>query len=121
MLVLTAYIFLSLLPRGRVAKIPLAETEIANLKAALDEYHVQFGEYPGSENARILKALLGENPKKIKLFDANPKRLNSRGEFLDPWKTPYEIQIIGNTNFAIRSSGADRVFGNQDDITNSVQ
>jgi hypothetical protein len=106
---------------GERSKIATARTETFNLRAALNQYQIEFGEYPHGENGSILKALLGNNAKKIRFFDANPKRFNSRGEFLDPWKTPYKIQIIGNTNFAIRSPGADRVFGSQDDITNSAQ
>jgi hypothetical protein len=118
LLVSAAYIFLSSLAGSRRAEIPLAQTDIANLAAALNQYHLELGEYPQGENASVLKALLGENSKNIKFFDANPKRFDSLGQFFDPWNTPYKIQIFGNTNFAVRSFGPNRIFDDKDDLTN---
>ena len=121
LLALAAYIFLPLLAGGRQPKIPLAKTEIAKLRAALNQYRAEFGEYPSGTSAEILKILLRENSKKIQFFTVNPKWVNSAGELVDPWKTPYEIKIFQQTNFAIRSAGPNRAFGDKDDfIFNSV-
>ncbi len=35
---------------------------------------------------------------------------------MDPWKTPYEINLIGQTNYIIRSAGPNHLFGDKDDI-----
>jgi len=49
------------------------------------------------------------------------KSINSQGELLDVWQTPYQIKILAQTNFIIRSAGKDKIFGDADDIIfNSV-
>ena len=46
---------------------------------------------------------------------------NGQGQILDPWQTPYRIEIFRQTNFVIRSAGTDKVFGNADDVVfNSI-
>jgi hypothetical protein len=43
-------------------------------------------------------------------------RTNSIGEMVDYWNVPHQIQIVGRTNFVIRSGGPNKKFGDQDDI-----
>jgi hypothetical protein len=46
---------------------------------------------------------------------------NTAGELLDVWRTPYQIELTGQTNFVIRSAGPNRHFGDEDDIVfNSI-
>lgn len=46
---------------------------------------------------------------------------NASGELIDIWQTPYRIELIGPTNFIIRSAGKNQKFGDADDIIfNSV-
>ena len=115
-LILLGNIFLPHLVDGKPAKIPLARMEISNLSAALTHYQAELAENPSGTKANILKTLLGENSKKLPFLHVNPKAVNSRGEFMDPWKTPYQINIIGQTNFIIRSAGPNRIFGDKDDL-----
>lgn len=42
--------------------------------------------------------------------------INSQGELLDVWHTPYQIKIEAQTNFIVRSAGPDKRFGDADDI-----
>lgn len=35
---------------------------------------------------------------------------------VDPWKSPYQIQFIDQTNFLIRSAGKNAKFGDADDF-----
>jgi len=42
--------------------------------------------------------------------------INSQGELLDVWHTPYQIKIVAQTNFIVRSAGPDQKFGDKDDI-----
>jgi hypothetical protein len=41
---------------------------------------------------------------------------NENGELLDVWQTPYQIEIISQTNFIVHSAGRDQKFGDADDI-----
>lgn len=43
-------------------------------------------------------------------------RTNGAGELLDCWLMPFQITLIGPTNFSIRSAGPDKHLGNRDDI-----
>ncbi len=101
---------------SRKPRIPMARREMSNLVAAFNQYYAAYGAYLQGTNSTVLKILLGDNPRKIQLFNADPRRIDSKGEFLDPWKTPYDIQISDQTNYIIRSAGASRVFGDKYDI-----
>ena len=37
-------------------------------------------------------------------------------ELFDFWHTPYQVKIIAQTNFTIRSAGPNKIFGDADDI-----
>ena len=41
---------------------------------------------------------------------------NHSGAMVDAWQTPYKIELIGPTNFAVHSAGGDKTFGTKDDI-----
>jgi hypothetical protein len=43
-------------------------------------------------------------------------RTNAAGEPVDIWQTPYQFELVGQTNFIIRSAGQDQKFGDQDDM-----
>ena len=43
-------------------------------------------------------------------------RTNTSGETVDIWDTPYQIELVGRTNFIIRSAGKNCRFGDKDDI-----
>jgi hypothetical protein len=42
--------------------------------------------------------------------------INSQGELLDVWQTPYQIKFMPPTNFVIHSAGPNKKFGDADDI-----
>ncbi|MGB8352431.1 MAG: hypothetical protein WCD79_00935 [Chthoniobacteraceae bacterium] len=54
-------------------------------------YNVEYGVMPSGGNARIIKALRGDNPRKLVFFDLPDKDINANGEYTDPWGTPYRI------------------------------
>ncbi len=124
-LFLVAWIFsnfiLPPLVRKKRPKVPQARMEINNLIAALDQYHAETENYPFGTTAEICRVLYGENPAKLVFFTANPKRVGASGELMDPWNTPYEIQILGQTNYIIRSAGPNRIFGDKDDLELSTK
>jgi hypothetical protein len=43
-------------------------------------------------------------------------RTNALGEVIDIWQMPFQIKLVGQTNFIIRSAGPDQKFGDADDI-----
>lgn len=48
-------------------------------------------------------------------------RTNASGEAVDIWQKPFQIKLVGQTNFIIRSAGPDQKFEDSDDIIfNSV-
>ena len=44
-----------------------------------------------------MNTLRGDNPLKIVFFEAPSNRFNARGEYLDPWGTPFHIDASNPT------------------------
>jgi len=103
------------IPRGQDAKIVLCRTEIARLITATEQYQAKYGSYPPGGRREFIRSLLGDNSDKIAFVELNRSRFNPAGEFLDPWGTPYEIQITTDTNLVVRSAGKNKKFGDKDD------
>jgi len=91
--------------------------DVVNLKAALQQYHAEYGALPGGNSSQILTVLRGENPWKICFFTAPPRSINPSGEFIDPWGTPYYIGYASTSRVFVRSAGKNKIFGDKDDIT----
>ena len=106
-------------PQRRLTK---AEHDIDQLVLALNGFARENGRYPRGTTAEIAKLLLGEevkgqNPKHLDYIEAKSYEMNSTGEFIDPWGSPYHISCDGGPR--IYSDGPNRVdeFGQGDDIT----
>lgn len=102
-------------------KIQQARHDVGQLREALDLYLGEQGAYPSGSAAEISQLLRGQsvggqNPKKASYIEAAAGEMNSRGEFVDPWGTPYRI-IIGSPP-RVYSCGPNRVDegGGGDDI-----
>lgn len=93
-----------------------ARAQMASLAKALDNYRLDNGRYPGSEQG--LKSLL-EKP-------AGANRWNGpylRGNLpLDPWGNPYWYRFPGSTgsDFELMSMGKDGQSGGQDEAADLV-
>jgi hypothetical protein len=107
---------------GGPAKVPRARSDESQLGAGIKEYKSVFGNYPTGKNANVVRALAGNNPKKLLLFYLGVNSTNINGELIDPWKTPYKIVFdVTNNCFTIFSAGPNQTFGDKDDIIfNSV-
>lgn len=91
------------------AKRAQASQEAAELRAALIRYYRTFGEVPGSSRAKILfSALAGINSKGIMFFQAPYSRFNPEGELVDPWRSPYQIDLKDPYNPKVYSFGPDQ-------------
>ena len=65
--------------------------------------------------------ITGSNPKSIDdlttPIGGSKKGLLKKGQLNDAWGVPFQIKFSGN-EFEIRSAGADRQMGTEDDLTN---
>lgn len=83
--------------------------DVDNLFYALQQYKERIGSYPVGNNAEVVKALMGNNPKNLMILVGRKKEINSKGEFVDPWGTPLRIYFAGE-GILIRSAGPNRRF-----------
>lgn len=92
---------------------------VANL---FDEYRLAYGAFPvGEDNAQILNAISGNNPKKLVFIARNHPALNSSGALLDRWGTPYFFHFQSSQEVEIRSAGPDRDFYTADDLVREMR
>jgi hypothetical protein len=94
---------------ARLAKL---NNDIDNLFAGLQQYKEHVGSYPTGNNAQIVKALLGQNPKNVIILVSRKNELNEKGELVDPWGTPLRI-YFSDTSVLIRSAGPNGRFDNR--------
>lgn len=92
------------------------ETVLQNLRTCFRQYASVFGENPVGTNPEITSALQGENPKKMNFLRADGNRVNSNGELVDVWGTPYFFHQLSAHETEIRSAGPDRVMYTGDDL-----
>jgi hypothetical protein len=104
---------------GGPEKFPVSKMQIVQISGALKQFKAVCGKLPTGDDSIIFRTLYGSNS--LHICFLNPGRTNSDGVMVDPWKSPYQIQFIDQTNFLIRSAGKNAKFGDVDDIIfNSV-
>jgi len=92
---------------GRIA---WAKDEVTALVTAIKACQTEYGAMPSGDSVAILKTLQGDNPRKIQFFAASqgPKYFDAAGHFLDPWKTPFRIDISDPANPKVWSAGKNK-------------
>lgn len=93
-----------------------AETVLQNLRVSIKQYAATFGENPVGTNPEITSALQGQNPKQMSFLKADGNRVNSNGELVDIWGTPYFFHQLSAHEMEIRSAGPDRRMYTADDL-----
>jgi hypothetical protein len=83
-------------------------TDVINLAAAIRQFTTEYGLPPSGSQAEIMNALFGDNARKIMFFETNPKWISPAGEFLDPWGTPYRIDLSDPVKPKVYSCGKDK-------------
>ena len=83
--------------------------EVDSLFEAFHKYREYVGRYPEGSNADIVKALTGNNSKKVIILAVKKENLNAKGEVVDPWGTPLKIYFADH-EVLLRSAGPNRVF-----------
>ena len=87
------------------------------MRTTFHQYASVFGGNPVGTNPEITLALMGENPKHINFLSrADGNRVNSNGELVDLWGTPYFFHQLSAKVMEIRSAGADRKMWTDDDL-----
>jgi hypothetical protein len=86
------------------------------MRVTIRSYGLMFGGNPVGTNPEITKALSGDNPKQVNFLKADGNRVNSNGELVDAWGTPYFFHQISGTEMEIRSAGPDRIMWTLDDL-----
>ena len=84
-------------------------TDVESLFDGLQKYKEFVGSYPKGGNADIVKALSGQNDKKVTVLVGRKLELNGKGEYVDPWGVPLRI-YFSDTSVLIRSAGPNGRF-----------
>jgi hypothetical protein len=93
------------------------DTVLENMRMAVRNYGSMFGGNPVGTNPEITQALNGANPKEVKFLDPeNGMRVNSNGELVDSWGTPFFFHQLSANEMEIRSAGPDKQMWTADDL-----
>ena len=80
---------------------------------AAEQFRVVTTKFPDGDNAVIFRTLMGSNLLHLPFLGPGPT--NASSEWIDPWGTPYRIELLGQSNSLVHSAGRDRKFGDRDD------
>lgn len=105
------------------AKVAKFNGDADALLLGLQQYKEFTGTYPAGNNLDIAKALSGQTDKKVFILAVRQSDRNQKGELVDPWGTPLQFYISGNS-VLIRSAGPDQAWEdssklNSDDLYRS--
>ena len=96
-------------------------TDLDFLELAISQYGRYLDGNPVGTNAEISAALRGDNPKRIALLPAEGKFMDSSGQLVDRWGTPYFFHAVSRKRMDIISAGPDREFWTSDDVPSLPQ
>ena len=100
------------------AKVAILDAQIAS---ACENYLAVYGKLPEPlENQKFFAVLAGQNTNDTVFFTPDASDLNSDGELVDPWGTPFKITADAKGNLTIISAGPDRKFQTKDDISQFI-
>jgi type II secretory pathway pseudopilin PulG len=102
-------------PTGRPTQQQKAIIEMRIIGSALQAYRKETGSYPTGQTENILQQLRGTNASGSHYLLPPYRQGYSTNDYLDPWGTPYRIEVENEINFVIRSAGKNGEFGDRDD------
>ena len=82
-----------------------AKNDVVSLSIALKAFHAEYGSYPSGDQPAIMKALSGDNVRKIRFIEIAARRLSSKGRYCDPWGNPYRIDTSRVGHLRVHSPG----------------
>lgn len=89
------------------------------LEKSLEEYRRDLGRYPEGDNRAITAALYGENERE-KVYLQPAGSVLRDGVLCDFYKQPLRFRLEQGSQVLVDSSGPDRVFDTEDDITSAL-
>lgn len=99
------------------AKNSRPELEPEMVLDVLKSYRRLLGAFPaGEDNRQFVNALLGANRERLPFLSPDHPRINSRGEIVDAWSTPFFFHLNSRVSVEVRSAGPDQHFFTSDDI-----
>jgi len=109
--------------KAGIGAVAVQKDKVASLEkqieAACQAYKAKHGKLPASsENYQLVQILKQDNPQVMSFTNDNPNSLNSNGELVDSWGTPFRITFGPDSKVHAASAGPDKVFGTPDDVTN---
>jgi hypothetical protein len=93
-----------------------AQMDMYELLTAMNAHQATYGCYPFGKTAEVFAILRGNNPQKVVFLNVDRSNDEGSGDWLDPWKTPYQIVFDSTNRFTILCAGQNKVFGDQDDL-----
>jgi hypothetical protein len=103
-------------PESSPVNLP-AETVLENVRGTIRNYGSMFDGNPVGTNPEITAALNGDNPKGVHFLDPEKgMRVDSKGELVDPWGTPFFFHQLSGSETEIRSAGPDKQMWTGDDL-----
>ena len=109
LLACAAWAYTKIQSRDLTGRTDQFNADVDDIFYSLQRYKDVVGSYPVGNNAEVVKALMGNNPKNMIIIVGRKKNVNSKGELVDPWGTPYRIYFAGEGIF-IRSAGPNKRF-----------
>jgi hypothetical protein len=91
------------------ARVIKFNNDASDLLLGLQQYKEFTGNYPAGSNLDISKALSGQSDTKVFILVVRKSDRNQKGEIVDPWGTPLQFFISGNS-VLIRSAGPNKVW-----------
>ena len=95
---------------------PEAMADADRVTLMVRNYRTRMGGNPVGSNAEIMHALMGGNPKGAMFGPPEGQSINSNGELVDRWGTPYFFHQLSASEMEVRSAGPDRIMWTADDI-----
>ena len=84
-------------PASQPTKQMIFQMEADMLEGVISDYHKTYGALPPVENAKLINALLGNNPTRRKFLYLYSVTLNDKKEVVDPWGNPLRFKQVDNT------------------------
>ncbi|MEA3186423.1 MAG: Type secretion system protein [Chthoniobacter sp.] len=85
-----------------------ARREVKLIYAAMEAYENQYHALPTGDTAAIIAKLSGTNARELKFLKPLPRSQDSQGHLLDPWGSPYRIDVSDPANPKVWSPGKNK-------------
>jgi len=93
------------------------EHDVEIVENLITTYRGIFGTNPpGGLNSEIVAAMLGANPRKLAIIPPDLASLNSAGELVDRWGTPFLFHPVSGEIMEVLSAGPDLILWTSDDV-----